>query len=853
MAIRTYHDFIIFTDDVETGRDGKVKSFSVRVFDSPEGQGEVKERVVVPQSPDLERWSRRLGERRLDTEVEQQMDLGARLADLLLPPDARRLYQRSLARLHQDEGLRLRLRLADRLLVLPWEYMLVEDADGERTPSGFLALDPRISIVRHEAIAVRAEWFEAAEKRRILVVMATPQPYADYPRLKNLPGEQKLMRDVLGSVPGIDVTCVPEYNGIGDRPTPGATVEDVRGALLESSTDIFHFSGHGEFVERMGPLVDTIEGEGAIVLADEHNRAVSVPGDRLAEILRGKGVRLVVMGCCEAAKRDIFHKWSSVAASLLKGRISSVVAMQFTIQDDLAAAFMVAFYQALVAGLTIDEAVALGRGAIRAKALGERTHVRDWGAPVLYLRAPGGRIFDPVTDKEASVEARQKSEQRFRLNQAWWEWMAHDVAPSTDQLQHLSETSETLELSPVQTLLLVRSALAVDAPVGPWLARLRRDGGDYLKELDDPRPLAAADLAEAQEILRLDQDVLSDRPEHVGPVAWCAVGHDDVITRQTAALALTALEPVPHEGLDRLKQALGGRDGYSSRWWRQGELYGTLADADPEIGKLNARRLSPPDRAGVWLWRVRRRVIRDRQRIVWLTLGGALGAGLPLALLRGVAALFAPDLASNMPVISFSTSLNLGAILGGAIALGMSLAEPLLLEQRGEGAKTARLRQRLLGTDHLPAVLGAAMGALFFGMADVIAALLNGLPLLSRPITVLTGCLAGVGLSVGLYGQPRVGWRLGVGRWLLRVGAAGLTMALAQLVVFRAGHLWLATAISEKGSFYVNNYGVPAPYETLAALLDAAVVGIVLTIGITLGLSAGVRCLTRWRSLVGPA
>jgi hypothetical protein len=47
VAIRTYHDFVIFTDDVQTGKDGKVKSFSVRVFDSPEGEGETKDGVVA--------------------------------------------------------------------------------------------------------------------------------------------------------------------------------------------------------------------------------------------------------------------------------------------------------------------------------------------------------------------------------------------------------------------------------------------------------------------------------------------------------------------------------------------------------------------------------------------------------------------------------------------------------------------------------------------------------------------------------------------------------------------------------------------------------------------------------------
>lgn len=101
-----------------------------------------------------------------------------------------------------------------------------------------------------------------------------------------------------------------------------------------------------------------------------------------------------------------------MAAALLKAGIPAVVAMQFTIQDKLAAAFDAAFYRALVAGFTVDEAVALGRAAIRVEAAGSA--VRDWGVPVLYLRAPGGRVFNPVSDEAARRQAEEQSEHIFQ-------------------------------------------------------------------------------------------------------------------------------------------------------------------------------------------------------------------------------------------------------------------------------------------------------------------------------------------------------------------------------------------------------------------------------------------------------
>ncbi len=45
MEIRTYHDFVLYADEVVKDSHGKVKSFNVVVFDSPVGQGEKEERV----------------------------------------------------------------------------------------------------------------------------------------------------------------------------------------------------------------------------------------------------------------------------------------------------------------------------------------------------------------------------------------------------------------------------------------------------------------------------------------------------------------------------------------------------------------------------------------------------------------------------------------------------------------------------------------------------------------------------------------------------------------------------------------------------------------------------------------
>src|SRR5205085_8589767 len=96
-------------------------------------------------------------------------------------------------------------------------------------------------------------------------------------------------------------------------------------------------------------------------------------------------------------------------AALVGEGVPAVVAMQFTIGDRRAAAFAGALYRALVAGLTVDEAVALGRTAIRTASTGDHADDRDWAVPALYLRDGGGRVFEPVSTTAARDDARAQS------------------------------------------------------------------------------------------------------------------------------------------------------------------------------------------------------------------------------------------------------------------------------------------------------------------------------------------------------------------------------------------------------------------------------------------------------------
>ncbi len=375
MPLTRYLDFVVVADQVKL-RKGQVASFGVRVFESPAGEGESEERVKVPA--DLAARIGWLDRRQIDDDVGAQIELGQILGDLLLPPAARRLFDASLGRLADDEGLRVRLRLAEALTDVPWEFAWVGRHGGEPDATGFLALDPRISIVRHQPVATPLPApAEAAAGRRVVVATASPD---GYPPLPSLATEREALAGALDGVAGVTAAFVADAGQ--------ASVLEA----LSAGADVFHFAGHGT-------------PDGGLVLAGAGAGADVVPADRVAEMVQAKGVRLAVLGACDTGRRDDHNVWSGVAAALVQRGVPAVVVMQFTIGDRRAAAFAGALYRALVAGLTVDEAVALGRTAIRTVSTGQYADVRDWGVPVLYLRDEGDRLFEPVSTAAAVEEA----------------------------------------------------------------------------------------------------------------------------------------------------------------------------------------------------------------------------------------------------------------------------------------------------------------------------------------------------------------------------------------------------------------------------------------------------------------
>ena len=368
-----------------TEDDRRRRAFKVRVVASPAGEMAPGEAVCVEyDDKDLQSSLTKLDRRELD--AAGLVAVGRTLAALLLPvaePSVRELFARSLVKVGPDGGLRLRLRLPADLAVIPWEYAYVERAGGEGM-DGFLALDPRIGIVRHEVLAATVTAPLLSGDIRVVMALAGAE---GLPEL-DLDGEMKFLSEALRGVEGIQLQSCQH-----------ATLKKLQPLL--AGAGVFHFAGHGDFTRKMGARPGTYTGTGYLAFEDER-----VDAEQMGINLRGQGVRLAVLSGCHTGRRDGISVWSGIAPALVKAEIPAVVANQFTILDKCAIAFSHQFYQALAGGLPIERAVSAGRiGAYNADKAG-----RDWGVPVLYLRSGDGQLFAGAADPEARERAKQTAE-----------------------------------------------------------------------------------------------------------------------------------------------------------------------------------------------------------------------------------------------------------------------------------------------------------------------------------------------------------------------------------------------------------------------------------------------------------
>ncbi|MBC8086031.1 MAG: CHAT domain-containing protein [Phycisphaerae bacterium] len=334
------------------------------------------------------------------------MALGERLANRLLPVgEVRNLFNVAVEKAGRAGGVRLRLIIRDAALAqLPWEYVYVQKSGGEKHRSGFLTLNPQISIVRHEVMPEEPWPLVTADPSRLRIVIATAAvTHADIVGLGEYDfGELDVALERNAIVAAVRDLKVDGVTVDAQKVLNEATPADVTEALV-AGADVFHFAGHGYYstAERDTAKVAAKFG-GMILLHEAHGspEGTVLLADDLAMTLQRAGVRLAVLGACESARRDNASPWSAVAPALVRRGLPAAVAMQYEVIDEQAIAFSRMMYTSIAAGLSLDEAVSVGRQAMLASSEGNNV---EWGVPVLYMRTTNGALFAAIAEKASTV------------------------------------------------------------------------------------------------------------------------------------------------------------------------------------------------------------------------------------------------------------------------------------------------------------------------------------------------------------------------------------------------------------------------------------------------------------------
>ena len=309
----------------------------------------------------------RRGMRRVQSpEVEAAESLGGRLFESVFHGELLSCFRASLEEAKSTHaGLRIRLRLAEvpELADLPWEYLYDQRFDL------FLGLSRSTPVVRYLELPARVQPLVVEPPLTMLVMLASP---SDYESLE-VEREWTQLNEALADLRTRRLIELQRLEG--------ATLPNLQRRLDGGEIHIFHFIGHGGFDERTQ--------EGVLIFEDESGRGKPITSDQLGVLLHDHtSLRLAFLNACEGARPCPKDAFAGIAQTLIQKGIPAVIAMQSEIPDEVGATLAQNFYSALAAGNPVDAGLTEARKAIFFQGSVE------WGVPVLYLRAPNGRIFD---------------------------------------------------------------------------------------------------------------------------------------------------------------------------------------------------------------------------------------------------------------------------------------------------------------------------------------------------------------------------------------------------------------------------------------------------------------------------
>ena len=316
-------------------------------------------------------------------------ELGKVLFTRLFKGEIGHLYYESLHEAEfEKKGLRIRLRiLPPELVSIPWEYLY--DVRGR-----YLSLSPDTPLVRYLELPRSGDRpLAVTPPLRILGMIASP---LDLPPL-DVEQEKAQLEKALEK---LDAQGLIEITWL-----EGQSWRALQRAMRREKWHIFHFIGHGGF--------DDEKNEGYLALPNERGRTAPFYASKLASLLSAcSTLRLALLNACEGARGSHQSLFSSSAATLVRGGIPAVLAMQNSITDKAAIELARTFYEALADQLPVDGAVTEARRAISFSS----SHTIEWGTPVLYMRSLDGKLFRIRNRETQSVSDANYNQDFSRFN-----------------------------------------------------------------------------------------------------------------------------------------------------------------------------------------------------------------------------------------------------------------------------------------------------------------------------------------------------------------------------------------------------------------------------------------------------
>jgi CHAT domain len=319
------------------------------------------EKKVTESPEDPKKQKEKLGTLTEGEREEPYIKFGKMLYNRVFSGELGEFFNKSIEEvLGNGRGLRISLRFdkdVQEIAALPWEYL----HDNED-----LLIARRSILISRLPVGVKKRNLEPLDSvLRMLVVISGP----DDPRISplNTEKEQEIILEA--------VDKLSREQKIKVDFTEEATFENVEGYLNERDYHIVHFTGHGI----------SIDGKGHLVFETEDHKVKLIDNRTLSDLFSERGIRLVVLSSCESAKGSNKEAFGDLASMLSKRGIPAVVAMQYSVIDDVATKFAFNFYKTIVSGNPVDLALNEARIVMKNS---DKSNGYDFATPVLYLSDP---------------------------------------------------------------------------------------------------------------------------------------------------------------------------------------------------------------------------------------------------------------------------------------------------------------------------------------------------------------------------------------------------------------------------------------------------------------------------------